>query len=352
MVGRWNSSWEALFSGTILVSGRVIILERFVQNSIGWTPACDYPLHVIQRLKQNSDSKLHLQHTFGLPRGEFYVDLSRCVAKSTAQLQILSSMVHFSRNSNMVEYFKWTQPYSVETTCPTSQKNGKKLPRFLVSLGELHRSRSSDLLQKHNWEKCDRSQRSLLPIRLFFRSGCSAEGLFFCRFPECFGNFMGSKWGKNGCQWMSPFRKAEFFNQWINERNKLAAIGICQKFTGSTGSTRKIVTNLSPPLQAMPLTPTPAGSGCDYRYSISHNVCDVVILGPICATKSFDGPAIAYVVASTNTVHQMRSSSCTSVIGTGLTGCWGWVYEGFRVQRATGRCEIGIHGPVWQRKAS
>ena len=187
MVGRWNSSWEALFSGTILVSGRVIILERFVQNSIGWTPACDYPLHVIQRLKQNSDSKLHLQHTFGLPRGEFYVDLSRCVAKSTAQLQILSSMVHFSRNSNMVEYFKWTQPYSVETTSPTSQKNGKKLPRFLVSLGELLRSRSSDLLQKHNWEKCDRSQRSLLPIRLFFRSGCSAEGLFFVDSPSVLG---------------------------------------------------------------------------------------------------------------------------------------------------------------------
>ena len=105
--------------------------------------------------------------------------------------------------------------------------------------------------------------------------------------------------------------------------------------------TRKIVTNLSPPLQAMPLTPTPAGSGCHYRYSISHNVCDVVILGPICATKSFDGPAIAYVVASTNTVHQMRSSSCTSV------GCWGWVYEGFGGSVfATGRCEIGIHGPI------
>ena len=190
MVGRWNSSWEALLSGTILVSGRVIILERFVQNIIGWTPACDYPLHVIQRLKQNSDSKLHLQHTFGLPRGEFYVDLSRCVAKSTAQLQIPSSMVHFSRNSAIQRRNDFPHlPKKRQKTSPIFGFLRRIAPKQifrLVAEAQLREMRSQPTVPSTN--------TPFLPFWML------SWGAFFLSIPRVFWEFHGFQMRK---KWMS-----------------------------------------------------------------------------------------------------------------------------------------------------
>ncbi len=95
-----------------------------------------YPLHVIQRLKQNSDGKIHLQCTLGLPSGVFYVLLSRCVAKFRAQPQIPSSMIHFSRKSILI-FVGWVlqvdTPIQHRNTSPTST-SGKKLLFFFVLL--------------------------------------------------------------------------------------------------------------------------------------------------------------------------------------------------------------------------